>query len=186
VARGATGTARKELPPSIEKEKEMRNKFRIIGVSLAAMAGLLLVSGVAWANPNKEPVWGQVVSFRVTETGEFWIDDDGVRHWRNHWIRKRYTGDIAGVFLGVFGVNWVPSTGDGDFHGAFYFNGYVGEDWVSATGRAEGVASGPPFTVDFVWHLDDGRLIKMTEVQPGNLATPWDYVGEILDPPGHR
>ena len=30
MARGATGTARKELPPSREKEKEMRNKFRII------------------------------------------------------------------------------------------------------------------------------------------------------------
>ena len=166
----------------------MRNKFRIIGVSLAAMAGLLLVSGVAWANPNKEPVSGEVVRFRVTEPGEFWIDDDGVRHWRNQWIRKLYRDDIDGVFFGVFGANWDPSIGDGDLHGAFYFNGYVGEDWVSATGRFSGVGSGPPTTwvVDFVWHLDDGRLIKMTEVQPGNLDPPWDYVGEILDPPGRR
>ncbi len=63
MARGATATARRELPPSREEEKEMRNKFRIIGVSLAAMAGLLLVSGVAWANPNKEPVSGELESF---------------------------------------------------------------------------------------------------------------------------
>ena len=65
----------------------MRNKFRIIGVSLAAMAGLLLVSGVAWANPNKEPVSGWEVVHRVTEDGKFWIDDDGVRHTRNEWAR---------------------------------------------------------------------------------------------------
>ena len=32
MARGATGTARKALPPSREKEKRrVRNKFRIIG-----------------------------------------------------------------------------------------------------------------------------------------------------------
>ena len=53
-------------------------------------------------------------------------------------------------------------------------------------GALAGVRSGSTSTweVDFVWHLDDGRLIKMTEVAPG--APPWDYVGEILDPPGRR
>jgi len=166
----------------------MRNKFRVIGVSLAAMAGLVLVSGVAWANPNKEPVSGWVASFRTTEPGEFWIDDDGVRHRRNAWVRKQYRGDIDGVWFGVYGANWDPSIGDGDLHGAFYFNGYVGEDWVSATGRFSGVSSpgSAAWELDFVWHTDDGRLIKMTEVQPGGLNPPWDYVGEILDPPGRR
>ena len=167
----------------------MRNKFRIIGVSLAAMAGLLLVSGVAWANPNKELVSGQVVSFRVTEPGKFWIDDDGVRHRRNQLVRARIEGDIDGHFFAVENTNWDPSTGDGDNHGSFVFIGYVGEglDLVTATGRHAGVASGLPTTweVDLVWHLDDGRLIKTTEVAPPE-GLPWDYVGEILDPPGHR
>ena len=188
MARGATGTARRELPPSREKEKEMRNKFRIIGVSLAAMAGLLLVSGVAWANPNKEPVSGQVVRWWLTEPGKFWIDDDGVQHHRNQMVRVRYVGDIDGRLFVVQDSNYDPSTGDGDKHGSFLFNGYVGEDLVWATGRLAGVGSGLPtfFEVDFVWHLDDGRLIKTTEVITLIGSTPWDYVGEILDPPGHR
>ena len=165
----------------------MKKRTLTIAAGLTLMAGLLLVSGVAWANPNTEPVWGQVVSFRVTDPGEYWIDGDGVRHWRDKWVRTRYVGDIGGVFFCVFGASFDPSTGDGNLHGSFVFNGYVGEDWVSATGRFVGVASGPPTTwvVDFVWHLDDGRLIQMTEVQPGDLEPPWDYVGEILDPPGH-
>ncbi len=71
-------------------------------------------------------------------------------------------------------------------HGSFVFNGYVGEDLVSATGRLAGVRSGFPtiWEVDIVWHLEDGGLIKTTEVASG--GTPWDYVGEILDPPGRR
>ncbi len=188
MARGARGTARKALPPSREKEKEMRNKFRIIGVSLAAMAGLLLlVSGVAWANPNKTPVSGELVRYRVITSGEFWIDDDGVRHVRNEWVRVRYEGDIEGRSVAILNRNYDPSTGDGDIHGSFIFNGFVGEDVVSATGRLAGVSSGLPnfWEVDFVWHLDDGRLIKTTEVAPPG-GTPWDYVGEILGPPGRR
>jgi hypothetical protein len=185
VARGATGTARRQPPPSREKEKEMRNKFRIIGVSLAAMAGLLLVSGVVWANPNKEPVSGELVSWRVTDPGEIWIDDDGVEHVRNRWVRARYEGDIEGRTVAILSQNTDPSTGDGDVHGSFMFTGYVGEDWVSATGRLAGVRSGV-WEVDFVWHLEDGRLMKTTEVTRGTGGPPWDYVGEILDPPGRR
>jgi hypothetical protein len=89
--------------------------------------------------------------------------------------------------VAILSGNKDPSTGDGDLHGSFVFNGYVGEDWVSATGRLAGVRSGvvDAWEVDFVWHLDDGRLIKTTEVKPPG-GPPWDYVGEILDPPGHR
>jgi len=167
----------------------MRNKFRIIGVSLAAMAGLLLVSGVAWANPNKTPVWGQVVRWTTEEPGESWIDDDGVVHVRNRLVTVRLRGDIDGWLLIVENLNRDPSTGDGDNHGSFVFIGYVGEglDWVRATGRHAGVASGLPTTweVDLVGHVDDGRLFKMTQVAPPG-GPPWKYVGEILDPPGHR
>ena len=165
----------------------MRNKFRIIGVGLAAMAAILLVSGVAWANPNKEPVSGELVSFRVTEPGEIWVDDDGIRHTRNQWARVRYEGDIEGRMVAILSGNKDNSTGDGDMHGSFIFNGYVGEDWVSATGRFSGVRGEGPISwvVDFVWHVDDGRLMKTTEVKPPG-GPPWDYVGEILDPPGRR
>jgi hypothetical protein len=167
----------------------MRNKFRIIGVGLAAIAGLLLVSGVAWANPNKEPVSGELVSWRVTDPGEIWVDDDGVEHVRNQWVRVRYEGDIEGRSVAILSSNrdW-SNPEDGDLHGSFMFTGYVGEDWVSATGRFSGVRGEGPISwvVDFVWHLDDGRLIKTTEYKLRGAGPPWDYVGEILDPPGHR
>ena len=166
----------------------MKNEIRIIGASLASMAGFLLVTGVAWANPNKEPVAGWETMHRVIEDGEFWIDDDGVQHRRDQWVRSRWAGDIQGMSIAVLRSNYDPSTGDGDLTASLAFTGYVGEDWVSATGRAAGVRSGLPgaWEVDWVWHLDDGRLIKMTEVAPGGSSPPWDYVGEILDPPGHR
>jgi hypothetical protein len=168
-------------------DRKMSNRIRMIGASLSVLVGLVLVSGVAWANPNKEPVSGWITVFRVTEWGESWIDDDGVTHWRNRLIRMRMQGNIAGVYLGVERGNYDPSTGDGDNHGSFVFNGYVGEDSVSATGRFAGVRSGLPgaWEVDFVGHLDDGRLIKMTIVKPAG-EPPTDYVGEILDPPGRR
>ena len=44
----------------------MKKRTLTIAAGLALMAGLLLVSGVAWANPNKEPVSGEVVSYRLT------------------------------------------------------------------------------------------------------------------------
>jgi hypothetical protein len=164
----------------------MKKRTLTIAAGLALMAGLLLVSGGAWANPNKEPVSGWEVTHRVIEDGKFWIDDDGVWHRRNQWVRSRWAGDIRGRSIAVLRSNYDPSTGDGDLTASLAFTGYVGEDLVSATGRAAGVRSGSTSTweVDWVWHLDDGRLIKMTEVASG--APPWAYVGEILDPPGRR
>ncbi len=37
----------------------MRNIVRIIGVGLAAMTGILLVSGVAWAQAEETPIAGR-------------------------------------------------------------------------------------------------------------------------------
>jgi hypothetical protein len=164
----------------------MKKRTLTIAAGLALMAGLLLVSGGAWANPNKEPVSGWEVTHRVIEDGKFWIDDDGVWHRRNQWVRSRWAGDIRGRSIAVLRSNYDPSTGDGDLTASLAFTGYVRGELVSATGRAAGVRSGLPgaWEVDWVWHLDDGRLIKMTEVASG--APPWAYVGEILDPPGRR
>jgi len=171
-----------------DKEQEMRSKIRIIGVSLAAMAGLLLASGVAWANPNKTPISGQVVALRVIEFGDIWTDEDGVRHIRNNFERLQYVGDIDGRQFKVFSGNWDPASGEGDFHGSLTFFGFVGEDEVRARGRFAAVCSGLPMFCEFdeIWHLKDGRVIKFTSVTsfPGEI--PWDYVGTLLAQPRHR
>ena len=82
----------------------MRNTIRIIGASLASMAGILLVSGTGWAQAIQTPVWGQVVSSRVTDPGEHWVDDEG-GHWRNIRRTLRFTGEIAGQMFLVNNAN---------------------------------------------------------------------------------
>jgi hypothetical protein len=189
---------RRELPPYREKEQEMRNIFRIIGVSLASMAGLLLVSGVAWAQATKTPVSG-TAEFLSSRGGERWWDEEGVLHERNSTDRSRYSedtegGGIDGIQLAIASMNlgdidFDQKTGEGDQYGSFTFVGYVLGDLVTARGRYSGVCGGQPSMceIEFVWHLDDGRLMKTTEVGPlFGPAADWVYVGMVLDRPGHR
>jgi len=55
----------------------------MIGASLATMDGILLVSSVAWAQAIETPLSGTAPTFVVMDPGDLWLDDDGVRHFRN-------------------------------------------------------------------------------------------------------
>jgi hypothetical protein len=192
------GNREEELPPATEKEHEMRNIVRIIGVSLVLMAGGLLVSSVTWAQATKTPVSG-TVQFLSSRGGESWTDEEGVFHERNTNDRSRYSedtegGGIDGIQLAIGSLNlgdidFNQKTGEGDQHGSFTFVGYVLGELVEARGRYSGVCGGQPSVceLEFVWHLNDGRLMKTTEVGPlFGPAADWDYVGMLLDSPGHR
>jgi hypothetical protein len=176
----------------------MRNIVRILGVSLASMAGILLVSGVAWAQATKTPVSG-TAHFLSSRGGERWTDEEGVWHERNSTDRSRYSedtegGGIDGIHLAIGNFNlgdidFGQKTGEGDQYGSFTFVGYVLGDLLTARGRYSGVCGGQPSMceIEAVWHLSDGGLLKTTEVGP--LFGPnadWVYVGMVLDPPGHR
>ena len=171
----------------------MRNIVRIIGMSLASIAGILLVSGVAWAQANKTPLSGGVVNPVFTDPGNIWEDEEGVLHVRNERQRERYTGDIRGRQFKI--QNWNieidPVTGrelELDYHGSFTFVGFVGEDRVTATGRFMGQCSDcwEPNNCEEIeiWHLDDGRKINLTEVWSCSGGSV--YEGILLDPPGRR
>jgi hypothetical protein len=173
----------------------MRNKVRIIGMSLASMAGILLVSGVAWAQATKMPVSGGVRNFVITDPGKIWVDEEGVKHIRNERRRERYTGDIQGRQFAIESLNIDidPVTGEPlalDYHASFTFVGFVLGDRVTATGRLMGLCSGglaEPNNCEEIeiWHLDDGRKINLTEVwslSGGDSV----YEGILLDPPGRR
>jgi hypothetical protein len=167
----------------------MRNIFRIIGVSLASMAGIALVSGTAWAQATETPVSGEVDSFVVTDPGELWVDDDGVRHRRNRRTRERYHGDISGQQFKITRLNINRETGELDAHGSFTFVGFVGEDRVKAKGRFTVLCTGgdPSFCEETeIWHLEDGRKISLLETYILFNADPGPYEGILLDPPGHR
>jgi hypothetical protein len=172
----------------------MRNKLRIIGVSLASMAGIVLVSGVAWAQATETPVWGRVDNFVVIDPGKIWEDEEGVLHIRNERQRERYRGQIRGQQFKIqsFNIEIDPVTGRDlalDYHGSFTFVGFVGGDLVKAKGRFMGQCSDcwEPNNCEEIeiWHLDDGRKIRLTEVWdcPSNISV---YQGILLDPPGHR
>jgi hypothetical protein len=176
--------------PSREKEQEMTDKIRIIGVGLAAMAGILLVSGVAWAQASQEPVSGEVGNFVVIEPGELWVDEDGVRHRRNRRTSEEYFGDIRGQQFKITRLNINLETGELDAHGSFTFEGFVGfvgEDRVKAKGRFTVLCTGgdPSFCEEAeIWHLEDGRKINLLETYILFSADPSVYEGTILDPPG--
>jgi hypothetical protein len=164
----------------------MKNIFRIIGVSLASMAGVLLVGGVAWAQATQTPVWGQVVSSRVTDPGEHWVDDDG-GHWRNIRRTVRFTGEITGRMFLVNNANQVLPDGETQTHGVFSFVGEVPGGLVTARGTQKSkctqIVGGVFCETRRVWRLSDRGLIKTTSsVVIGNL--PFDYEGTIYDNPG--
>ena len=167
----------------------MRDIVRIIGVGLASMAGLLLVSGVAWAQASKEMVSGRVINFRVIDNGKMWLDDDEVRHFRNRKTRYMMIDDIEGVMLRFAALNINRLTRELDGHGSFTFVGMVGEnpDLVGATGRFATLCTGTPSLCEEhqIWHLDDGRKINLTERFPLDSNDFDVYEGTVLDPPGH-
>jgi len=167
----------------------MRKISQIIGVGLASMTGLLLVSSVARAQATETPVSGEVEIGVLTDPGEFWVDDDGVRHRRNAKIRERYIGDISGQQFKIFRANSNPETGEFDAHGPFTFVGFVLGDLVMATGRFMTFCTGgdPSFCEETEnWHLEDGRKINLIETWIRFSGDPSVYEGTLLDPPGHR
>jgi hypothetical protein len=168
----------------------MRKTVRIIGVSLVLLAGLLLVSGVAWAQANKTTLSGIATVYRVTDPGKIWLDEDGVRHWRNQRARQRLTVDLDGLMYRIDNLNINTVTREADFHGSFTFTGFLlgEEDHIRATGRFSALCSGEPSMCEEhqIWSLEDGRRIKLTETFPLDVAGDDLYEGTLLDPPGHR
>ena len=167
----------------------MRNTVRIIGVSLASMAGILLVSGTAWAQATETPVSGEVDNYVVTDPGELWVDEDGIRHRRDRRSREQYLGDISGQQFKIFRLNFNQETGELDSHGSFTFVGFVGEDRVKAKGRFMLLCTGgdPSFCeATEIWHLEDGRKISLLRTYILFAGGPVVYEGILLDPPGRR
>ncbi len=186
---GATGNAKRQWPPYRKKEQEMTDKFRVIGASLTLLAGLLLVSGGAWANPNKEAIWGEVVGITIIDGGERWRDEEGILHVRNRRHNLTLRGHIDGKVFVVASFNRDELTGDEDWHGSFAFAGEVLGDLVTGRGRFAGACSrveGDDICeFEIINHLDDGRLAKTTEVIV-NGVIPHGYEGVVVDPPGRR
>ena len=174
----------------------MRNIIRIIGVSLASIAGMLLVSGVAWAQALKTPIEGTFTNCRLLgEPEREWVDEDGIHHVRGRRGACDHVGDARGRFP-IQGERFLASWDDdiaGETwfeHGTVSFSGRILGQPVSATGHYTLECTGPfrmqTCTIEEVWHLEDGRLLKWsgTWVEPDSFTV--SYTGILLDRPGNR
>ena len=180
----------RELPPPREKEKEMRNIVRIIGASLASMAGIVLVSGVAWAQATETPIEVQVVDCRLQgDPDREWVDDDGIRHIRDQMFRCKRRRDMVGT-----DTRW--ASGDFDGAGGYQFErGYyaftgriLGGELTSGVGATQKNATGPMVCgsapPNDVLHLDGGGMVKISVTWEGDDPTRSIYPGTFLETPG--
>ena len=168
----------------------MKNKIRIIGVGLAAMAGFLLVSGVAWTQAEETPISVSFWGFTQLEGPvREWVDEDGIEHARDEYYRIRRSKDMTGVELGF-------SSWDGDlatdhyFERAYYsFTGRfpkLGGELTTGVGRytlecnrIEGVRF---CTAEDVMQLEGGGLVKLSATSEDGPLNP--YTGFVLETPG--
>ncbi len=172
----------------------MRNIVRIIGMSLASMAGILLVAGIASAQALKTPIEGHWESCRYLGQPERqWVDEDGIHHVRGWRGVCNHVGDVMGSFPRGerFVANWDDDiAGETWFeHGTTSFTGRILGEFVSAAGHYTLDCTGPfqmqTCILELVWHLEDGRLLKTTtNWVEGDGDPTFPYTGFLLDPPG--
>jgi hypothetical protein len=165
----------------------MKNIVRIIGVSLASMAGILLVSGVAWAQAEEKAIAYLIGNCWILEEPEReWVDEDGIRHTRD----VRYSCDrrrrIAGKEIGWWSED-IDSTGGHRFIRGYYsFTGTVLGESATGVGRVTEECD----RIEGVWictghdvmHLQGGGLVKASAAWQGAENPLWS--GTLLDPPG--
>ena len=168
----------------------MSNTIRSIGVSLVSLVGLLMIGGVAWAQATETPITVRFVNSsceQLEEPERDWVDEDGVRHYRNELGSCNLRWDLVGSEVDWDNANVDQVNGYIEQWGYGIFTGRVlgGEEtrglvrYTLEGNRIDGVWH---FTSDEIIHLEGGSLIKMSaEWQDGERIF---YEGVLLDPPG--
>jgi hypothetical protein len=170
----------------------MRNTVRIIGASLASMAGMLLVSGVASAQAEETPITWRNIGYQTLEEAErFWVEEEnGIEHGRNEMYINPRRGDMVGDEIGW--TNWDHDRATGDYfeHGYFAFTGTVRGKPGDGVGRytvechrVDGVRT---CTGDDLMHLNRGGLAKTSTTYETPTSEPIFWSGTLLEPAGRR
>ncbi len=164
----------------------MRNTIRSVGMSLASMAGILLVSGVAWAQAEKTPIAWRNIGYQMLEEAErFWVDEDGIEHGRNEMYTIPRRLGMRGDEMGW--VNWDghPASGDYFERGHFAYTGRVLQERGDGVGhyttechRIDGVRT---CTGEDLMHIYGGGLVKTSTTFESRF-----WSGTLLEPAGRR
>jgi hypothetical protein len=118
----------------------MRNIVRVIGVSLAAMAGSLMVAGVAWAQAVETPITVRFIDWGC-EWGEperVWVDEDGIEHGRDLLISCSTRRDMFGTIAAWNSWDFDPAAGHLIQNGYYSFVGTLLGEPTTAVGRFTG------------------------------------------------
>jgi hypothetical protein len=165
----------------------MKNVVRIIGVSLASMAALLLVSGVAWAQAEETPITVRVIGCNgIEEPEREWVDEDGIEHVRDYLFSCSSRRDMVGVLIAWASWDHDPAAGHHSEHGYYSFTGSILGEPATGVGRytkernrIEGVWIS---TQEDVMHLAGGGLVILSGTwESGDRII---FQGTLLDPPG--
>jgi hypothetical protein len=166
----------------------MKQKVRIVGLSLVSMAGMLLVSGVGWAQAVETPI---MVSFFQCETLEEpernWVDEDGIRHIRNELYRCRRGIDMRGRDIAWANSDRDPTAGYYTEHGYYTFTGRI-LDGEPTTGVGRYTVEG--HKIDGVWNYTSEDVMHVEGGGLSRLSAAWKagerliYSGVLLETPG--
>ncbi|MBW2541493.1 MAG: hypothetical protein JRF15_05315 [Deltaproteobacteria bacterium] len=166
----------------------MKKRTLAIAVGLASMDGLLLVSGVAWAQAEETPITVRITNREFTDEPETrrWVDEDGIEHVRDQLVYAFFRNDMVGTIRGWRSWDLDPAAGHWFEHGYYAFTGRILGELTTGVGRftwegnrIEGVWT---YTGDFLMHLDDGGLVEMSATVQQDQ--PIILQGILLDPPG--
>jgi hypothetical protein len=166
----------------------MKNIVRIIGVGLAAMAGILLVSGVAWAQATETPI--TVIIFggqQLEEPVREWVDEDGIEHARDQYYTINRRRDMIGFEVGFSSWDGNPATDHYFERGYYSWTGSIlGGEQTTGVGRytwecnrIEGVQF---CTTDDVMQVEGGGLVKLSATWEGGPLNR--FSGTFLETPG--
>ena len=165
----------------------MKNKIRIIGVSLASMAGLLLVSGVAWAQAEETPITVRLMECeRLEEPERYWVDEDGIEHARDI-LTSCWTGrDMVGELITWHSWDFDRAAGHVFQRGYYSFTGSILGEPATGVGRFTKEIN----RIEDVWietredvmHLAGGGLVLLSGTwESGDRIV---FRGTVLDTPG--
>jgi hypothetical protein len=170
----------------------MKKATLTLGAGLILLTGSLLVAGIASAQALKTPIEGRWEDCRyLGEPEREWVDEDGIRHVRGQRGRCRLVGDVLGREFWL--ANWNDDiAGETWFeHGTSSFTGTILGEAASATAHYTLDCTGPfqmqTCILEYVWHLEDGRLLKISGTWVEGDGDPtMPYTGFLLDPPGRE
>jgi hypothetical protein len=100
------------------------------------MAGLLLVSGVAWAQAEETPITVRSIGCeRLEEPERYWVDEDGIEHARDILISCSTGRDMVGEIIAWTSWDFDPAADHLFQHGYYSFVGTLLGEPATGVGR---------------------------------------------------